>query len=235
MINEIQDRLMEKIKECVSEEEFSRISLNTKLKGINFRTDYPNSSWSGGIVFCEFVREGFDVRFYEYDMEKFETIGELSELIDSKQRRRKKRNDPNKTHIFYSATCKDGREYIGRTSVGLERKKWQHVNDAKMGGGGLFQHALKTLGEQSFEWKIEAEGNKREIERLEMKLIAERRPAFNSQYIDYEFHDQYEKEEEVNILFEKKKQEYFDRNGKWPDVGADWNLYIEARKEVLGE
>ena len=143
-----------------------------------------------------------------------------------------------KKHICYSATYKDGKEYIGKTSIGLDRRKWRHIYDARKGRGGLFQHALRVLGEQNFEWKIEAEGNKEEIERLEMKLIAERRPAFNTQYIDYDMLDEFRKEEEVIELFEKEKKDYFGKNGKWPDIGymsADWKLYFEARKEVLGE
>ena len=238
MISEIQGQLMEKMKECVAEEEYLRISSSTNLIDIDFRNDYPNSLWAGDLVFFEFVRENFDVRFYKYDAGKFQTIGELAELIHKKQCRKRSRNDPNKKHICYSATFKDGREYIGKTSVGLDRRKWQHANDAKKGKGGLFQNALKLLGEQNFEWKIEAEGNKAEIERREMELIAERNPAFNSQYIDFDMLEEFEKEKEVIKLFEKKKQDYFDKNGTWPDVGymsADWKLYFEARKEVLGD
>ncbi|MYC59053.1 MAG: hypothetical protein F4X09_02505 [Gammaproteobacteria bacterium] len=232
---EVEEQLLRKLKECVSKEDYPHISSDIELRDIPFLENESGFSY-GASRFYKFVREDLDVRFYDYDFDKFKTLQELGELIIKKQRRKKKLNDPNKKHIIYSATYLDGREYIGRTSVGIERRKWQHINDAKTGKGGFFQCALRELGKQNFKWEIEAEGNREEIERHEMKLIAERRPAFNSQYIDYEMHDEYKKKEEANRLYRQKQQEYFDKNGKWPELGymnADFKLFVEAQQEIF--
>lgn len=232
---DVTEQLLVKLKECVSENDYPNLSVNTGLDNIPFLKNESGYLY-GADKFYKFAFGEFDVRFYRRDIGKFVTIGELGDLIVRKQRRKKILNDPNKKHIVYSAAHKDGREYIGKTSVGLDRRKWQHINDAKKGKGGLFQYALKELGEQNFEWKIEAEGNKKEIERREMELIAKRRPFFNRQYIDFDALDYYKKQDAASKLFQKKQQEYFDKHGEWPSFGSsiDIQLSIEADNEIFG-
>lgn len=53
-----------------------------------------------------------------------------------------------------------------------------HINQAKRDDGSVFQFCLKELGYDNFEWKIEGEGEKVEMERLESRLIVERETLY---------------------------------------------------------
>lgn len=84
------------------------------------------------------------------------------------------RAEDERQYICYCATHKTGYQYIGITCKGLEHRKSQHIRAAMQGKGGLFQYALKELGADQFDWKIEGEGSKEEMQRLESNLIDER-------------------------------------------------------------
>ena len=96
--------------------------------------------------------------------------------------------------ICYSSThVHSEAQYIGVTCNGLEKRKSQHLAQAQRGEGSIFQLALKELGTDQFEWKVEGEGSKEEMHRLESRLISERNTIWpsglNRHWVDYEEHD----------------------------------------------
>ena len=229
-MSEIQEILMEMLKDFVDEKDKAKLSIDTNLVDIPFL----KNKWSdyGASNFFRSVPEKFDVNFYPYDREKIKTLKDLIELIERKQKRRKKLNDPLKKYICYSATHKDGFQYIGVTCVGLDRRKYEHVNDAKKGKGGLFQCALRILGEDNFEWKIEGEGSKKEMERLEMDLIQVRNANLNSQFIDWKSHDEMREVEERDRKMDEQESQLRDRYIK--EGLLEVEACLEARLEVYG-
>lgn len=121
-------------------------------------------------------------------------LKEKPELWDLRKKRGKegqykwfRRKDMRK-YICYSATYTGNRQlipllglhcqYIGITCQGLNRRKSLHVNQAKRGDGSVFQFCLRELGYDNFEWKIEGEGEKVEMQRLESRLIDDRNTLF---------------------------------------------------------
>ena len=106
-----------------------------------------------------------------------------------------------KKYICYSAThSPTGKQYIGMTSGGLERRKSQHLAQAKRGEGSVFQFALVALGPNQFEWRVEGEGARDDMRRLESRLIQERNTMWptglNRHWVDYETHDYWKAEME---------------------------------------
>ena len=96
--------------------------------------------------------------------------------------------------ICYSSTHVPSRkQYIGVTCNGLERRKSQHLAQAKRGEGSIFQLALLSFDADQFEWKVEGEGSKDEMHRLESRLISERGTIWpsglNRHWVDYEARD----------------------------------------------
>lgn len=71
-----------------------------------------------------------------------------------------------------------GSQYIGITCQRLNRRKSLHINQAKRGDGSVFHEVLREWGCDNFEWKIEGEGEKLEIQRLESRLINIRNTVF---------------------------------------------------------
>ena len=215
---------MEILKNCVTKKDFHKLSINMDFSAIPFlKNDW--GGFYGASRFFRQLQEEFDVSFYSYDIGKFKTLDELLKLIQHKQERKKKLNDPSKKYICYSATYeKKGLQYIGITCKGLEERKKHHIRNAKKGKGSLFQLALRELGEENFEWKIEARGNKKEMQRYEMKLIIEKMPRLNSQYVDWELHDEMKIETEINNQYEK----YLKEN----NLEDDFYLYREFRAEI---
>lgn len=229
-MSEVQEKLMELLKDSVDEKDIVNLSIDMNLDDIPFL----KNEWSeyGASRFFRSIPEKFDVNFYRYDAGKIKTLRDLGELIERKQKRRKKLNDPRKKYICYSAKHKNGLEYIGITCVGLDRRKYEHINDAKKGKGGLFQQALKVLGADNFEWKIEGDGGKKEMERLEMDLIQERNANLNSQFIDWESHDEWRKFQEWSRetdIQEKRLREHYIKEGL-----SENEAYFQARYEVYG-
>ena len=116
----------------------------------------------------------------------------------------------NRQYICYSATYIGdkqltpqlgfGSQYIGITCQGLKRRKSLHINQSKRGRGSVFQIVLKELGYKNFEWKIEGEGSKKEMQRLESRLIGERNTVFpwgfNAKYQHAEEYAQWDAEME---------------------------------------
>lgn len=108
------------------------------------------------------------------------------------------RRKDTRQYICYSATYIGGRQltpqlgtgsqYIGITCQGLNRRKSLHINQAKRGAGSVFHEVLREWGYENFEWKIEGEGEKLEIQRLESRLIGERCTVFPSGFNAKEEH-----------------------------------------------
>ena len=99
-----------------------------------------------------------------------------------------------KRYICYSAMhVPSGLQYIGVTCQGLKRRKSLHISQARRGDGSVFQLALRKFDEDEFDWKVEGEGNKDEMHRLESQLIEERRTMWpsglNRHFVDYVAHD----------------------------------------------
>ena len=229
-MSEVQEKLMELLKDSVDEKDIVNLSIDTNLDDIPFL----KNEWSdyGASRFFRSVPEKFDVNFYRYDAGKIKTLRDLGELIERKQKRRKKLNDPRKKYICYSAKHKDGLEYIGITCVGLDRRKYEHINDAKKGKGGLFQQALCILGADNFDWKIEGAGSKKEMERLEMKLIQKRHAKLNSQFVDWAWHDEMREVEERDRKMDEQERQLRDRYIK--EGLSEFEAYLKAREEVYG-
>ena len=65
----------------------------------------------------------------------------------------------NKKFVVYVATnIANGYRYVGFTSVGLERRKKQHLRRAKSGEMACpkFHNAIRKYGKNSFTWSIVA-------------------------------------------------------------------------------
>ena len=106
-----------------------------------------------------------------------------------------------KPYICYSSThVHSGAQYIGVTCNGLEKRKSQHLAQVQRGEGSIFQLALKEFGPDQFEWKVEGEGSKDEMYRLESQLIIERSTIWpsglNRHWVDYDAHDLWDAEME---------------------------------------
>ena len=220
----VQNKLIEMLKEFVDEK--ANLSLDMNLDDIPFL--------NSPLEFSKSLQKRFDVNFYKYDFDKdkIQTLKDIGELIERKQKRRKKLNDPRKKYICYSAKHKDGLEYIGITCVGLDRRKYEHINDAKKGKGGLFQQALCILGADNFDWKIEGAGSKKEMERLEMSLIQKRHAKLNSQFVDWAWHDEMREVEERDRKMDEQERQLRDRYIK--EGLSEFEAYLKAREEVYG-
>ena len=98
------------------------------------------------------------------------------------------RRKDTRQYICYSATYIGDKQlapqlgfssqYIGITCQGLNRRKSLHINQAKRGDGSVFHEVLREWGCDNFEWRIEGEGEKLEIQRLESRLINIRNTVF---------------------------------------------------------
>lgn len=70
--------------------------------------------------------------------------------------------------IVYCATNKiNNKKYIGQTVRELERRKQEHISNAKSNGKYAFHYALRNYGEENFEWGIIDTANN--IEELDEK------------------------------------------------------------------
>lgn len=57
--------------------------------------------------------------------------------------------------IIYKAENKiNNKMYIGQTKYTLERRKSEHLNEAKSGKGSKFHSAIRKYGEENFVWSI---------------------------------------------------------------------------------
>lgn len=74
--------------------------------------------------------------------------------------------------IIYRAHCTvSGKDYIGQTVVGLEKRKSRHLNDAKKASKYHFHNALRKYGEERFVWSIEAVAPEFLLNKVETKFI----------------------------------------------------------------
>lgn len=66
--------------------------------------------------------------------------------------------------------------YIGKTSITLEKRKWQHINDSKIKRyNSIFHNALRKYGIENFKWEVlcECDNNDMLNIRETMKIIVE--------------------------------------------------------------
>ncbi len=56
--------------------------------------------------------------------------------------------------IYMAKSISSGKVYIGKTIHSLEKRKNQHLNTAKKGGGYRFHSAIRKYGNIDFEWTI---------------------------------------------------------------------------------
>ena len=57
--------------------------------------------------------------------------------------------------LIYKATNKyNGKCYIGQTVYSLEKRKLEHLQDARAGRGFRFHEAIRKYGEDSFTWEV---------------------------------------------------------------------------------
>ena len=76
----------------------------------------------------------------------------------------------------------NGKSYIGVTSRGLDVRKYDHLNDARIGSSQHFHNAIRKYGKESFEWSILEECESwEELEKREIYYI-EKFDSFNNGY-----------------------------------------------------
>lgn len=87
--------------------------------------------------------------------------------------------------LIYAARNKiTGKQYVGQTVQGFEKRKAQHISDALAEKDkSHFHNSIRTYGEEAFEWAIIVEGieNQRSLNELEMYWIKELN-TFNTGY-----------------------------------------------------
>jgi len=82
-----------------------------------------------------------------------------------KKQAKKKKAPETKTGIIYRAYDKDGRSYIGATTVGLEKRRQMHHTEAKNNPGGSFHQAIRDGVE--FKWEVLEYCNPKSLPELE--------------------------------------------------------------------
>lgn len=85
--------------------------------------------------------------------------------------------------LVYQATNRiNGKRYIGVTTLGAAKRRWQHENDArrKAGGAPKFHNAIRRYGPEAFDWTVLAEFETAEQAlAAEADFIARLRPEYN--------------------------------------------------------
>lgn len=90
-----------------------------------------------------------------------------------------------KKYVIYKAVnIKNGKVYIGATTISLEERKKDHLRKAENGGGHYFQHAIATYGAQNFKWQqIDTASSNDELakkEKLYIKYYNSNKNGYNS-------------------------------------------------------
>ncbi len=88
-----------------------------------------------------------------------------------------------KAYVVYIArNTVNGKCYIGVTGAGLDVRRANHLNHARLGKGGcrVFNAALRKYGADAFEWSVIGTLKDRaEAVACEIRMIEEHRPAYN--------------------------------------------------------
>lgn len=84
--------------------------------------------------------------------------------------------------VYQARNTITGDRYIGATTRGLERRKYEHLSDSELRRGYCqrFARAIRKYGSDAFEWTILAVVNDRTaLAAEEIRLIAEGQPEYN--------------------------------------------------------
>jgi len=76
-----------------------------------------------------------------------------------------------KAIIYKAVNIKNGKTYIGKTTVGLNRRIYEHHNSSNANSKSAFHSALRKYGHDSFEWSIIDETNDENLNELEIFYI----------------------------------------------------------------
>lgn len=82
--------------------------------------------------------------------------------------------------IVYLVELNEEIVYIGQTKLSLEKRRWQHENNAKRGKGFIIGAGLRKHGPAKFVWKVHSiHFNQIDLDAAEKHYIAKYKPKYN--------------------------------------------------------